>query len=238
MEFVSESRKTTGEVYPVDTIHFSRIFDITQLASIKLYNNSTEWIAYKLKTTSPAEIKFRPGYGFLQPFRMKKILVRCTRLSDQDMERTERCTVVTHVLPRGVKAVDAYDYWKSTVFTNLIDKKYSLNVKFDVDSYDVTEPVSTSSYTSISIIANTSSSEESESTTSSSKSVITSTSSSCRESGTYTTTSSIDSTTTVSSSGSSVGGRSTVSTTGTSVEYFTVGSETTASNGSFTQQNF
>ncbi|CDW60901.1 Motile Sperm domain containing protein [Trichuris trichiura] len=167
MEFVSGSRKTTGEVYPVDTIHFSRIFDITQLASIKLYNNPTEWIAYKLKTTSPAEIKFRPSYGFLQPFRMKKTLTRCTRLPDQEMERTERCTVVAHVLPRGVKAVDAYDYCKSMMFTKLIDKEYPLEFKFDVDSCDGPEPVSTSSYTSISIIANTSSSEESESTTSS-----------------------------------------------------------------------
>ncbi|CDW55255.1 Motile Sperm domain containing protein [Trichuris trichiura] len=238
MEFVSGSRKATVEVYPVDTIHFSRSFDITQLASIQLYNNSTEWIAYKLRTTSPAEIKFRPGYGFLQPFRMKKILVRCTRLPDEDMERTERCTVVAHVLPEGVKAVNAYDYWKSMMFTNLIDKKCPLEVKFDLDSYDVPEPVSTSSYTSSSIIATTSSPEESESTTSSSESVITSTSSSSRESGTYTTTSSIDSTTTVSSSGSSVAGRSTVSTTGTSVESFTVGSEATASNGSFTEQSY
>ncbi|CDW61081.1 Motile Sperm domain containing protein [Trichuris trichiura] len=156
MEFVSGTRKTTGEVYPVDTIHFSRIFDITQLASIKLYNNSTERVAYKLKTTSPAEIKFRPSYGFLQPFQMKKILIRCTRLPDQDVERTERCTVVAHLLPRGVKAVDAYDYWKSMMFTKLIDKKHPLEVKFDVDSRDIPEPVSTSSYTSITIIANTS----------------------------------------------------------------------------------
>ncbi|CDW61262.1 Motile Sperm domain containing protein [Trichuris trichiura] len=238
MEFVSGTRKTTGEVYPVDSIHFSRIFDITQLASIKLYNNSTEWTAYKLKTTSPAEVKFRPGYGFLQPFRMKEILIRCTRLPDQDMQRTERCTVVAHVLPRGVKAVDAYDYWKSMMFTKLVDKKYPLEALFDVDSCDVPEPVSTSSYTSISIIANTSSSEESEWTTSSSESVIRSTSSSCRESGTYTTFSSIDSTTTVSCSGSSVGGPSSVSATGTSVESCTVGSETAASNGSFTQQSY
>ncbi|CDW61092.1 hypothetical protein TTRE_0000951801 [Trichuris trichiura] len=216
MEFVSGSRKTTDEVYPVDTIHFSRIIDITQLASIKLYNNSTEWIADKLKMTSPAEIK----------------------LPDQDMERTERCTMVAHVLPRGVKAVDAYDYWKSMMITKLIDKKYPLEVKLDVDGCDGPEPVSTSSYTSISITANTSSSEEPESTTSSSESVITSTSRSCRENGTYTTTSSIDSTTTVSSSGSSVGGPSSVSATGTSVESCTVGSETAASNGSFTQQSY
>ncbi|CDW60483.1 Motile Sperm domain containing protein [Trichuris trichiura] len=222
MEFVSGSRKTRAEVYPVDTIHFSRILDITQLASIWLYNGSTDSIAYKLRTTSPAEIKFRPGYGFLPPFRIKKILGRCTRLPDQDMERTERCTVVAHVLPKGVKAVDDYDYWKSMRFTKLIDKKYPLGVMFDLDSYDVPEPVSTSSYTSIRILASTSSPQKLESRTSSSESAITSTRSSSTESGTYTTTSSIDSTTTVSSRGSSDAGPSTVSTTGTSVEFFTV----------------
>ncbi|KHJ46844.1 MSP domain protein [Trichuris suis] len=236
MEFVSGSRKATVEIYPTDSIHFSRIFDITQLASIQLYNNSTEWVAYKLRTTSPAEIKFRPGYGFLQPFRMKKILVRCTRLPDEDMERTERCTVVAHVLPEGVKAVNAYDYWKSMMFTNLIDQTYPIAVKFDLDSYDVPEPVSTSSYTSSSIIATTSSAEESDST-SSSEYLITSTSSTSTDSGTdSTTSSSVDSTTTVSSSGSDVG--STVSATEASVESFTVGSDTTASNGSFTQQSY
>uniref|UniRef100_A0A5S6Q5W2 Major sperm protein n=1 Tax=Trichuris muris TaxID=70415 RepID=A0A5S6Q5W2_TRIMR len=132
MEFKVGSRKGTVEVYPNDALHFARSVGVTQTASIQLYNNSTECIAYKLRTTCPAEIKFRPAYGFLQPFKMNEILVRCNvKEKNNEEPNSERCTIVAHVLPEGFKTGKAFDYWKSVMCTNLIDKAYRLEVKYD-----------------------------------------------------------------------------------------------------------
>uniref|UniRef100_A0A5S6QS34 Major sperm protein n=1 Tax=Trichuris muris TaxID=70415 RepID=A0A5S6QS34_TRIMR len=237
MEFKVGSRKGTVEVYPKDALHFARSVGVTQTASIQLYNNSTECIAYKLRTTCPAEIKFRPAYGFLQPFRMKEILVRCNvKEKNNEEQNSERCTLVAHVLPEGFKTGKAFDYWKSVMCTNLIDKAYRLEVKYDLDSYEVPEPVSSSSYTSSSIIATTSTEEESGTTTSSEYTSST-------DKGTNSSTGSSSGTTADSSrdaTSSTAEADSSAETSGTSVvslESLTLGSEVTASNNSLAQEN-
>uniref|UniRef100_A0A5S6QT86 Major sperm protein n=1 Tax=Trichuris muris TaxID=70415 RepID=A0A5S6QT86_TRIMR len=231
MEFMVGSRKGTVEVYPKDALHFARSVGVTQTASIQLYNNSTECIAYKLRTTCPAEIKFRPAYGFLQPFRMKEILVRCNvKEKNNEEQNSERCTLVAHVLAEGFKKGKAFDYWKPVMCTNFIDKAYRLEVKYDVDSYEVPEPVSSSSYTSSSIIATTSTEKESATATSSDKGTSSSTGSS---SGT-TADSSSDAT---SSSAEADSSAETSRTSVVSLESLTLGSEVTASNNSLAQEN-
>ncbi|KFD62685.1 hypothetical protein M514_03795 [Trichuris suis] len=141
--------KGTLEIIPSDAVHFSGDAGIAQIAYVQLYNNSDEYIAYKLKTNSPGEVGFEPASGILEPFKLKKIVVHCTLLSVQhEQQNKEWCTVVARLIPAGIEATKIYDKRKVWASSDYIEKMYRLEVRYDLDSCDILQPTSSSSHIS------------------------------------------------------------------------------------------